>query len=199
MERSTPYLAYRMPEQEFVTTRQAAEVIGVSYTTIQRMVEQGLLKAWKTNGGHRRISRASLNAYITGKAARKMRPQLLVYHVEKQEAKRQQLAQMLAGWQLPLQVRAFDDGISALVAIGQERPDVLIIDLLMPGVSAFDLLQLLQQPNHPLEGIDIVLTSDMDNAMVQQWASLPANVVFYGYPLPQQQMQGYFQAKTQVL
>ncbi|SCK19995.1 excisionase family DNA-binding protein [Vogesella sp. LIG4] len=188
-----------MSEQEFVTTRQAAEVIGVSYTTIQRMVEQGLLKAWKTTGGHRRISRASLNAYITGKASRKLRSQLLVYHVEKQEEKRQQLAQMLEAWKLPLQVRAFNDGISALVAIGQERPDVLIIDLLMPGVSAFDLLQLLQQPEHPLEGIDIVLTSDMDNDMVQQWASLPANVVFYGYPLPQQQMQGYFQAKAQML
>src|SRR5574343_1679693 len=105
-----------MSEQEVVTTRQAAEVIGVSYTTIQRMVEQGLLKAWKTSGGHRRISRASLNAYITGKAARKLRSQLLVYHVEKQEEKRQQLAQMLTGWALPLQVRAFDDGISALVA-----------------------------------------------------------------------------------
>ncbi|MFC3533842.1 excisionase family DNA-binding protein [Vogesella facilis] len=188
-----------MQEPEFVTTRQAAEVIGVSYTTVQRMVEQGLLKAWKTNGGHRRISRASLNAYITGKAARKQRAQLLVYHVEKQADKRQQLAQLLAGWQLPLQMRAFDDGISALVAIGQARPDVLIIDLLMPGVSAFDLLQLLQQPNHALEGIDIVLTSDMDNDTVQQWASLPANVVFYGYPLPQQQLQGYFQAKAQAL
>ncbi|WP_174874176.1 MerR family transcriptional regulator [Vogesella oryzae] len=188
-----------MSDQEFFTTRQAAEIIGVSYSTIQRMVEQGQLKAWKTNGGHRRISRVSLTAYITGKAARKARSQLLVYHVEKQEQKRQQLAQMLTDWQLPIRVRTFDDGISALVAIGQERPDVLIIDLLMPGVSTFDLLQLLQQPSHPLEGIDIVLTSDMDNNAVQQWASLPANVVFYGYPLPQQQMQGYFQAKAQVL
>mgnify|MGYP000630290012 CR=1 FL=1 len=44
----------------FLTTREAAQVLGVSLRTTQLWVENGQLDAWKTEGGHRRISRASV-------------------------------------------------------------------------------------------------------------------------------------------
>jgi CheY-like chemotaxis protein len=37
-------------------------------------------------------------------------------------------------------VRAAEDGFTALVAIGQETPDILLSDLNMPGISGFELL-----------------------------------------------------------
>ena len=53
-----------MPRQQiqhaFCTTRDAANLLGVSVGTVKLWVERGLLQAWKTSGGHRRISRESV-------------------------------------------------------------------------------------------------------------------------------------------
>ena len=42
---------------ETLTTRQAADLLGMSITSVQKMVEAGELEAWVTPGGHRRIRR----------------------------------------------------------------------------------------------------------------------------------------------
>jgi excisionase family DNA binding protein len=44
----------------FCTTREAAGLLGVSLSTAQNWAESGLLNSWKTEGGHRRISRDSV-------------------------------------------------------------------------------------------------------------------------------------------
>ena len=44
----------------FCTTREAADLLGVSIRTAQLWSENGLLAAWKTAGGHRRITRDSI-------------------------------------------------------------------------------------------------------------------------------------------
>ncbi len=39
------------PDREFCSTTEAAQMLGVSLGTVQQMVENGLLDAWKTAGG----------------------------------------------------------------------------------------------------------------------------------------------------
>ncbi|MBY0521377.1 MAG: helix-turn-helix domain-containing protein, partial [Sphingomonas sp.] len=41
----------------YCTTRDAAKILGVSVRSVQVWVEKGLLRAWKTEGGHRRVDR----------------------------------------------------------------------------------------------------------------------------------------------
>jgi excisionase family DNA binding protein len=43
------------PNDRFVTTAQAAEIISVSIATLKKFILQGKLKAIKTPGGHYRI------------------------------------------------------------------------------------------------------------------------------------------------
>lgn len=50
-----------MADSEFLSTRQAAQRLGVSLGTVQNMVENGVLDAWKTAGGHRRIPASSVD------------------------------------------------------------------------------------------------------------------------------------------
>lgn len=51
----------------FCTTRQAAARIGVSHRTVQMWVENGTLQAWKTAGGHRRITNESVERLLEGR------------------------------------------------------------------------------------------------------------------------------------
>ncbi|MEO1575447.1 MAG: helix-turn-helix domain-containing protein, partial [Pseudomonadota bacterium] len=57
-----------MPKRDkFIGTCAAAKELGVSVRTVQLWSEKGILDAWKTSGGHRRITRESVarvrNAY----------------------------------------------------------------------------------------------------------------------------------------
>lgn len=48
------------PKAQLCSTREAAEILGVSLRTIQVWVDRGVLVAWKTAGGHRRVSLESV-------------------------------------------------------------------------------------------------------------------------------------------
>ena len=50
----------------YLSTTQAAQRLGLSVGTVQRMVEAGVLQAYTTQGGHRRILTSSLNHYCRG-------------------------------------------------------------------------------------------------------------------------------------
>lgn len=49
--------------EEVCTTQRAAEILGISVSTAQQLVEAGVIEAWKTKGGHRRIPLAAVMAY----------------------------------------------------------------------------------------------------------------------------------------
>lgn len=54
-----------MSSETFLTTTQAAKHLGVSNSTIYRMVENGILTPSKTQGGHRRFDVVQLDDYLS--------------------------------------------------------------------------------------------------------------------------------------
>jgi excisionase family DNA binding protein len=53
---------------DIVTTRQAADMLGVAVSTVQKWVELGKLASWKTPGGHRRIPLAAIHTVLQSNA-----------------------------------------------------------------------------------------------------------------------------------
>lgn len=56
-------MANKSDTEKYYTTKEAADILGLSIGTVQRLVERGLVKAFVTQGGHRRIWASSLNLY----------------------------------------------------------------------------------------------------------------------------------------
>ena len=52
-----------MRSSSYLSTSQAAQMLGLSVGTVQRMVESGSLQAFTTQGGHRRILLSSVQRY----------------------------------------------------------------------------------------------------------------------------------------
>src|SRR4051812_30354713 len=48
-------LAAAPPPADVLTTRRAAQLLGVAVSTVQQWVDSGRLHSWSTPGGHRRI------------------------------------------------------------------------------------------------------------------------------------------------
>lgn len=183
-----------MPEtipKAFCTTREAATMLGVSLRTAQLWAENGLLEAWKTDGGHRRIARASILRLLAcpdgvREAAvsapdRTSRP-LSILVVEDEPVLRRLYEAMLSRWPMRPRVDSAGDGYEALIRIGHSKPDLLVTDLDMPGLDGFRMLGALCAA-HELADMQIVVVTGLDEAQRQQ-GSIPAHIPVLAKPVP---------------
>ncbi len=198
----------RLTLKTFCTTREAAQLLGVSLRTSQLWVEQGLLEAWKTSGGHRRITRESIERILANSTAGQLAPEpaALVAHensasadklniliVEDEAALRRLYEIKLRGWPIPLNLRTAEDGYEALVRIGQAKPDMLIADLQMAGMDGFKMLNTIC--NMPeLAEIEIVVVSGLDAAEITYRGGIPKRIPVLPKPIPFDQLQAIAQA-----
>jgi excisionase family DNA binding protein len=166
------------------TTREAAEALGICVRTAQLWVEQGRLRAWKTPGGHRRILRESVNAQLREreKECGVSLEGFDILIVEDEPIQRQLLQKKIATLGVEVNVRTADNGVEGLIKIGERQPNVLITDLLMPGLDGFHLLKtLVDSPLvRPLQ--IIVITSLADEEIAEQ-GGLPAGVATFHKPV----------------
>lgn len=182
----------------FCSTRQAAERLGVSVGTVQQMVEQGVLAGWKTAGGHRRISLHSLENLLrsrSGGTASFEACTLSVLIVEDNTDEQCFYREMLGNdLNLPIKMEVVGNGFDGLLCVGRQRPDVLISDLLLPGMDGFKMIRSLRaDPN--LAYLDIVVVSALTPEQIEAQGGLPENVTVFSKPIPIRELYGYLLAK----
>ncbi|WP_409034161.1 response regulator [Roseateles saccharophilus] len=129
--------------------------------SVQLMVDRGELQAWKTPGGHRRILRSSLEAWLAaragsastalpmagaGPAGSGERPLTLL--LIEDSVHFQNLISLVVKRELPeAELHVASDGIAGLAMAGRLEPDVLLIDILLPGIDGAALITSLR--SHP--------------------------------------------------
>lgn len=131
------------------STFEAAKRLGVSVQTVQRWVDVGKLRAWKTLGGHRRLDARQVEALVleqtaideparAASATTRSSLKVLVIDHDPDDLSR---AVLLVRDALPMAaVVSTASGFEALVTVGRERPDVVIMVLSMPHMDALEML-----------------------------------------------------------
>lgn len=118
--------------------------------TVQRWVDQGHLKAWKTIGGHRRLDADSTDRFIAaqggseapaGEPARGDRKPISVLVVDDNPDDRELIGVLVEAAIPGAQVDHAENGFEALVAIGHWAPDVVVTDIMMPHMNGFEMLR----------------------------------------------------------
>lgn len=182
---------------EVCSTSKAAKILGVSNTTIQIMVERGELDAWRTRGGHRRISVASierLKALRSQRGQRRTDPgQLDVLLVEDDLSLRTLYQHTISSWNLPIQVSVAANGMEALLLIERKRPDLLITDLFMEPVDGFQLMKMLRE-HREFDDMVIIVITGLSDAELDARGGLPKGVVVYRKPVPFEKLQGFIES-----
>jgi CheY-like chemotaxis protein len=67
----------------------------------------------------------------------------------------------LESWALPIKLRLVNNGFEGLMQVGQRAPDILIADLMMPGMDGFEMIRQLRA-NPALAQMDIIVVSAID-------------------------------------
>ena len=178
-------------EKSFCTTRQAADLLGVSVGTVQLWVENGLLKAWKTAGGHRRVMRDSVEALLHKSSERQsahVPPRfasdvLHVQVVEDDEYLLRLYESVLKRWPMATQLRVAKDAVTGLLMMGRQTPDLLITDISMPGMDGCAMLHILRQ-NADLRHTRIVVVTGLEGSELAQRNDLPRDIEILSKPVP---------------
>lgn len=162
-------MPHRLPPDtpEHLTTFQVARLLGVAVRSVQLMVNREELQAWKTPGGHRRITRESLAQWLLAHPEHKKgelvdrpatapapsapaapalppgpstsgRPVVLLIE---DSIHYQNLVRLLMEESFPgVDLQTANDGISGMAMFGAVRPDVLVVDLMLPGIDGATLI-----------------------------------------------------------
>ncbi len=176
------------PEDQPYTTIEVASLLGLAVRSVQLMVDRGELDAWKTPGGHRRISRASVERWLaerrggstrpadaapaTRGGARRAQRVLLI----EDSVHFQNLVRLLVGQKFPqVELQVADEGFAGLAMAGQLQPDVLIVDILLPGIDGATLITSLR--SHPqFRRSRLIVITSLDEAQREPYAFALADV-----------------------
>jgi excisionase family DNA binding protein len=119
----------------FLSTAEAAKMLGLSTTMVQSLMDSQELKGWKTRGGHRRIALHSVLAYQRGTQQEQLLPSRRlprVMVVSEDPEKLRGLMFEFRQWALPLPTAFFDSVTAALLEMATHRPDMMMVELTMP-------------------------------------------------------------------
>jgi len=173
--------------KNFISTREAAARLGVALSTIQTWVESGVLPAWKTAGGHRRIPSDAVDAMRLQKQAVLAEASPLelfkILVVEDDPVTQELYRRHFGEWNLPIQLFMAEDGFDGLIAIGRHAPNLIIADLSMPGVDGFKMIRKIKSKPTPIRGVIIAVTA-LSAAEIEAKGGLPAGIPVYPKPVP---------------
>lgn len=176
-----------------VTTIEAAKWLGMSVRSVQLMVDRRELTAWKTPGGHRRIDRASIERWLAARsqgeeqvsahpgptevrpeaasATRSVAEKVRMLLID-DSAHFQKLVSLLISRNFPqIELHVADDGIAGLALYGQLQPDVLLVDILLPGIDGAALIMSLRShPQFARSRLGVVTSLDESQRTPYQFA-----------------------------
>ena len=186
------------PGKDFLSTREAAKILCLSVGTVQKMVDSGILEAWTTAGGHRRIRAESAHAFLTTNKPNKTAPasgkRLSVLIAEDDPMQCRIYETSINGWDLPIELKIVPDGFAALIEAGRNIPDVMVIDLMMPGMNGFDLIPRIRS-DQSFSNTDIMVVTALHPQEIEAEGGLPAGVLVIEKPIPFEVLYGFMSAR----
>ncbi len=151
-------------KNDLFTIPQASKICSVCRTTMWRWVKSGKLEAFLTPGGQFKIREGDLKSFIQKRMKHLPVVELSKWKkiliVDDDPAVQKMLNKMLSssGYRL----EAASDGFEAGTKIMQFKPDLMILDLFMPGMDGFEVCKQIKE-NSNTSHIKILIFTGFDS------------------------------------
>ena len=136
-----------MMKNELYTVGQAAALCSLSRGTVWRYIKSGDLKASQTPGGHFRILKKDLDAFVVERGMAPLPDTVSSRHkiliVDDDPQLRDLLTRILSGDNYETETAA--NGFAAGTQVALFKPGLIILDLLMPEMSGFEVCRQIKQ------------------------------------------------------
>jgi len=188
-------------QKEYYSSSEAAALLDVAVSTIQLWTNNGLLSAWTTNGGHRRISRISVEEMLRQRQAdagsNLTKKPLSVVVVEDNSQQIRLYNKLFSTSELDTQLITATNGYEGLIKIGQALPDVIITDLIMPKMDGFEMVEALRE-RPELAHCLIIIVTGLQYDEITEKGSLPEGVHLFTKPVPFEKIELLIRQKVNI-
>ena len=179
--------------EDILTVAKASEYCQVSPKTIINWVEAGHIEAYKTVGGHRRIKKKNLEAFMEKQG-------IPIPKVEMQEERKRILVVdddpiIVETIVLSLEEDEFDyevisasDGFEAGLQVEHFKPHLLILDIMMPDIKGYEVCKRVKSNPETKDTKIVVLSAYLDEEKFKQMKEHGADAC-YSKPLPLPQLK----------
>ncbi|MFC2091378.1 response regulator [Elusimicrobiota bacterium] len=159
------------------TTFNISKILDVYPTTVAKWIDEGKLKAFTTPGGHRRVSRNDLigflgeyNIPVPEELLEKRNKRVLIVDDDEDIQKT-----IITGFNIHTSgydVKAVSDGFEAGHELHDFKPDIVLLDILLPGIDGLSVCKLIRTQSKSIK--IVVITSfpsaELENKLLQMGA-----------------------------
>jgi len=178
---------------EVLTVYQASKYCSVSPKTISNWIDEGHINAFRTVGGHRRIRKEDLDAFL--------RKQGIPVPMELEAGDRRKIlvidddrlivetiVRSLEEEPHDYEIISAADGFEAGLQVSHFRPDLLILDIMMPDIDGYEVCRRVKTDPATCHMKIIVLSAYMDEQNYEKMKQNGADVCF-SKPLPLEKLK----------
>jgi excisionase family DNA binding protein len=179
--------------EEVLTVFQASKHCNVSSKTIINWIESGHIDAYKTVGGHRRIKQADLVEFMKKQGipipqAEQKSERIKILVVDDDAIIVETIVQALEEDENDYEVISASDGFEAGLQVNHFKPDLLILDIMMPDIKGYDVCRKIKSQDDTKDTKIIVLSAYLDEEKFKKMKDYGADACF-SKPLPLPQLK----------
>lgn len=153
---------------DLLTSTQVGDLLQMNASSIKKWVNDGLIQAFRTPGGHRRIRASDLILFLRNHNMPVPRVledvgRVRVLLVDDNQAQLAALSRSLKRQRF--EVVTANNGIDALVLVGSYHPQFVVLDVFMPDVDGLEVCRRLKKRPETRDIQVIVVSGDLTSTL----------------------------------
>lgn len=178
---------------EVLTVYQASKYCSVSPKTISNWIDEGHINAFRTVGGHRRIRKEDLDAFLRKQgmpvpAALDGGDRRKILVIDDDRLIVETIVRSLEEEPHDYEIISAADGFEAGLQVSHFRPDLMILDIMMPDIDGYEVCRRVKSDPSTCHMKIIVLSAYMDEQNYEKMKQHGADVCF-SKPLPLEKLK----------
>ena len=137
-----------MNTKAYLAPNEVAELLMVSPVTVRQWAQKGMLDAMLTAGGHRRFKIEEVERFAKERGLTLFRPEnesLRILIIDDNDQFVSTLQDVINSIDRDIQVETAQNGFSAGSMIHSFNPDVILLDIRMPGIDGIEVCKFIKE------------------------------------------------------
>ena len=173
-------------EPDWLTLGQAAKYLGVAQSTIRKWSDQGRVPAFYTPGGHRRYRKGDLDQFLENSGPSGTTEGTSVVLIVDDDPRLREYVRVNLEMEGYL-VREAGSAEEGLRVLEESTPDLVLLDVMMPNVDGWEMLQRVQE-RHGVGAIPVIMFSGKIDETAAPEAESRGAQGFIGKPFNPQEL-----------